>query len=152
MPTSTEIEEKAVDSPVPWVREHIEQYLASDGADVDFQMRENLILLYTRGRKTGQIRRVAVVHYPDGDDLVVIASKGGAPEHPAWYLNLRDDPRVWVRQKSEFFPAVASDLEGEEYQTMWKRITDWNPSFQEYQDNTERRLPMVRLRRVEEHD
>jgi deazaflavin-dependent oxidoreductase (nitroreductase family) len=92
------------------------------------------------------------MQYPDGEDLVLIASKGGAPEHPAWYLNLHDDPRVWVRQKSEVFPAMASDLDGEEYQTMWGRVTDWNPGFQEYQDNTERRLPLVRLQRVEEHD
>lgn len=143
--TLTEIEQKAVDSPRPWVRQHVEQYLRSDGEDVDHRMADNMILLYTRGRKSGEIRRVAIVHIADGDDLIVIASKGGAPEHPAWFLNMRDDPQVWVRRKAEVFEARAEILEGDEYREMWRRVTDWAPGFQEYQDKIERRIPLVRL-------
>lgn len=146
--TLSQIENQAVDSPRQWVQNHIEQYLRSDGAEVDHPMADHLILLYTKGRKSGKIRRVPIAHYPDGDDLIVIASKGGAPEHPAWFLNLRDDPQVWVRRKSEVFEARASVLGGEEYDEMWARVTDWAPGFQKYQDRTERQIPLVRLRPV----
>lgn len=146
--TLSQIEGQAVDNPQPWARKNIEEYLASNGAKVDHPMAGDMILLYTRGRKTGQIRRVPVVHYPDGEDMIVIASKGGAPEHPAWFLNLRDHPQVWVRHKSELFEARASVLEGREYEEMWDRVTDWAPGFQQYQDRTERQIPLVRLRRV----
>lgn len=146
--TPDQIEEQAVDNPQPWVREHIAQYLRSDGEEVDHAMADHLILLYTKGRRSGKIRRVPLAHYRDGDALIVIASKGGAPDHPAWFLNLRDDPRVWVRRKSEVFEARADVLEGEEYREMWARVTDWAPGFQSYQDKTERRLPLVRLRPV----
>lgn len=146
--TLTDIEEKAVDSPHAWVRQHVEQYLRSDGAEVDHRLADNLILLYTKGRRSGKVRRVAVVHLPDGDDLVVIASKGGAPEHPDWFLNLRNDPQVWVRQKAAFFEARAGVLDGDEYEEMWQRVTAWVPGFQEYQDKTERRIPLVRLTAV----
>lgn len=108
-------------------------------------MAERIILLYTKGRKTGEIRRVPIVHLPDGEDLIVIASKGGAPRHPEWYLNLEADPQVWVRRKSDVFEARAGILEGEEYQQMWSRVIDWAPGFQTYQDRTERQIPLVRL-------
>jgi deazaflavin-dependent oxidoreductase (nitroreductase family) len=146
--TLTQIEQQAVDNPQPWARRHIQQYLRSDGAEVDHPMADRLILLYTKGRKSDQVRRVPVVHYPDGDDLVVIGSMGGAPQHPAWFLNLRDDSQVWVRQKSEVFEARAIVLDGDEHDEMWRRVTRWAPGFQAYQDLTERQIPLVRLRRM----
>jgi deazaflavin-dependent oxidoreductase (nitroreductase family) len=91
---------------------------------------------------------VLVAHLPDGDDLIVIASKGGAPQHPSWFFNLKADSRVWVRNKGDFFPARAEILDGEEYETMWSRVVNWAPGFQKYQDRTERRIPLVRLRPV----
>lgn len=139
------IDELATDNPSEWASKHIEQYLASDGEKVDHRLADNMILLYTKGRKTQKVRRTPIVHLPDGDDLIVIASKGGAPRHPEWFLNLRDDPQVWVRHKSDVFEAGAEILEGEEYEEMWRRITDWAPGFQEYQDGTERQIPLVRL-------
>lgn len=146
--TLTDIEKQAVDNPQPWAREHIEQYLRSEGAEVDHSLAERMILLYTKGRKTGKIRRVPVVHLPDGGDLVVIASKGGAPQHPAWYFNLAADPQVWVRRRSEFFEARAEILEGADYEELWARIVEWAPGFQKYQDRVQRRIPLVRLRRL----
>jgi deazaflavin-dependent oxidoreductase (nitroreductase family) len=147
--TIEDIEQRAIDNPQPWARAHVEQYLDTDGAEVDHPLSDNLILLYTRGRRSGEIRRVPVVHHPDGDDLIVIASKGGAPQHPDWFFNLRSDPRVWVRRKSEVFEATASILEGDEHDEMWSRITEWAPGFQRYQERTERQIPLVRLRAVE---
>lgn len=146
--TLIQIEERAVDNSQPWARENIEQYLRSDGAEVEHPRADRMILLYTKGRKSGSIRRVPVVHLPDGDDLIVIASKGGAPDHPDWFFNLRDDPQVWVRNKSDLFEARASVLEGEEHHQMWERVTEWAPGFQDYQDKTERLIPLIRLRRV----
>ena len=143
--SAIEIESQAVDTPQPWARKHIEQYLRSDGSEVDHPLADNLILLYTKGRKSYRIRRVPVVSYPEGEDLIVIASKGGAPKHPAWFLNLRVTPQVWVRRKSDFFEATATILEGNEYHEMWTRIVDWAPGFQNYQDRTERQIPLVRL-------
>jgi deazaflavin-dependent oxidoreductase (nitroreductase family) len=146
--TLSEIEDQAVDNPQPWARKNIEQYLASDGAAVEHPRANRMILLYTKGRKSGNIRRVPIVHLPDGDDLIVIASKGGAPLHPEWFLNLRDDPQVWVRNKSDFFEATATILDGDEHREMWRRVTEWAPGFQDYQDNTERQIPLIRLSRV----
>lgn len=146
--TLTQIEDRAVDVRAQWARDHVEQYLRTDGREVDHPMAEHLILLYTKGRKSGQIRRVPVVHYRDGHDLIVIASKGGAPQHPDWFFNLREDPQVWVRRRSELFEARAEVLEGDDHRDMWRRVTDWAPGFQKYQDKTERRIPLVRLRPV----
>ncbi|MGH8944550.1 MAG: nitroreductase family deazaflavin-dependent oxidoreductase [Acidimicrobiia bacterium] len=139
------IDDVATENPSEWASKNIEQYLRSDGEHVQHPMADRMILLYTKGRKTGKIRRTPIVHLPDGDDLIVIASKGGAPKHPEWFLNLRGDPQVWVRRKSEVFEAGAEILEGDEYEEMWRRVTDWAPGFQTYQDRTERRIPLVRL-------
>jgi deazaflavin-dependent oxidoreductase (nitroreductase family) len=139
------VEELATENPSEWASKHIRQYLESDGEDVDHRLADNMILLYTKGRKSGKIRRHPIVHLPDGDDLIVIASKGGAPKHPHWFLNLRANPQVWVRRKSDIFDAEAEILDGEEYEQMWRRVTDWAPGFQEYQDRTERQIPLVRL-------
>jgi deazaflavin-dependent oxidoreductase (nitroreductase family) len=146
--TLNEVEKRAIDSPLPWARQHIDQYLASEGREVDHPLADRLILLYTKGRLSGEVRRVPVAHLPDGDDLIVIASKGGAPQHPSWFFNLKADPQVWVRNKSSFFEARAEILEGEEHQRMWERVVEWAPGFQKYQDRTHRRIPLVRLRPV----
>lgn len=139
------IDELATDNPSEWASRHIRQYLESDGLDVDHRLADNMILIYTKGRKTGEIRRTPIVHLPDDDDLIVIASKGGAPRHPEWFLNLRANPQVWVRRKSKVFEAGAEILDGKEYERMWRRVTDWAPGFQEYQDRTKRQIPLVRL-------
>ncbi len=146
--TVDDVEKQAIDSPQPWARQHIDQYLASDGRKVDHPLADRLILLYTKGKVTGKIRRVPVAHLPDRKDLIVIASKGGAPQHPSWFFNLKADPQVWVRNKTAFFEALAEILEGEEHEAMWARVVKWAPGFQEYQDRTKRRIPLVRLRPV----
>jgi deazaflavin-dependent oxidoreductase (nitroreductase family) len=143
-----QIEEKAVDNPQPWARKTIEEYLRSDGADVDHPLADDIVLLYVKGRKTGTVRRVPLARYRDGDDHIVIGSKGGAPRHPAWFLNLRDDPQVWVRDKSEIFEGRAEVLDGAEHKRMWDRVTRWAPGFQKYQDRTERRIPLIRISRI----
>ena len=146
--TLPEIEARAADNPSPYASAHIAQYLESDGQDVDHPMADALILLYTTGKKSGQIRRTPLAAYSDGDDLIVIASKGGAPEHPSWFWNLKADPSVWVRDKGEFYEARAEVLDADEHDAMWGRITEWAPGFQSYQDKVDRLIPLVRLIRA----
>jgi deazaflavin-dependent oxidoreductase (nitroreductase family) len=146
--TLKDVEKQAIDSPQPLARQHIDQYLASEGREVDHPLADRLILLYTKGKLSGKIRRVPIAHLPDGDDLIVIASKGGAPQHPSWFFNLKADPQVWVRDKASFFEARAEILQGEEYETMWARVVKWAPGFQKYQDRTDRQIPLVRLKPV----
>jgi len=144
-----EIERRAVDSPSPWARKHVEQYLSTGGREVDHPMEERLILLYVTGRRSGDIRRVPLVRFEDGDDLLIVASKGGAPEDPEWFNNLVADPTVWVRFRDDFFPARAEVLDGEERGPIWERITSIAPGFADYEARSERTIPVVRLHKVD---
>jgi deazaflavin-dependent oxidoreductase (nitroreductase family) len=146
--TLHEIEERAVDGSSLWAQRHIQQYLATDGAEVDHPSSDRLILLYTTGRRSGRIRRVPVVHFPAGHDLLVVGSKGGSPNHPEWYLNLVADPRVWVRYKDDFFEARAAVLTPEERAAEWPKITALSPGFADYQAKVDRVIPVVRLTRI----
>jgi proline iminopeptidase len=143
-----QIEKRAIDSPSPYAQKHVAQYLESGGKAVEHGMADQLILLYVKGRKSGDIRRVPLVHFPDGDDLLIIASKGGAPDDPSWYRNLVADPQVWVRFMDDFFEARASVLSDEERTPVWARITAQAPGFAEYQAKVSRTIPVVRLTRV----
>jgi deazaflavin-dependent oxidoreductase (nitroreductase family) len=143
----TDIERDAVDATRPWAQKHIRQYLA--GEDVEHPSADRLILLYTTGRVTGKIRRTPVVQFPDGDDMLVVASQGGAPENPQWYFNLEADPRAWVRYYDDFFEARAEILDPEERAPVWERITAHTPAFAEYQAKVERVIPVVRLVRAD---
>lgn len=140
-----DIESIAVDSPMEWVQIHVKQYLESDGADVDFDNADALILLYTKGRKSGQIRRIALLSSRDGDDLLVTASKGGSPVHPDWYFNLVDDSTVWVRDHADFYEATAAPLDPEERSVAWQNIVSAYPFMADLETKTDRVIPIVRL-------
>ena len=140
-----DVEAIAVDSPLDWVQTHTAQYLQSDGADVEHPQADSLILLYTTGRKSGQIRRIALIAIRDGDDLVVMASKGGAPVHPDWYFNLADDSTVWVRDKANFYEATAVTLDPQERAEAWENLVAVFPFMEELAARTDRVLPLVRL-------
>jgi deazaflavin-dependent oxidoreductase (nitroreductase family) len=143
-----EIETRAVDSPSPYAQKHAAQYLESGGKAVEHGMSDQLILLYVKGRKSGEIRRVPLVHFRDGDDMLVVASKGGAPANPDWYDNLVADPKIWVRFMDDFFEARASVLTDAERTPAWERITREAPAFGDYQAKVSRTIPLVRLTRV----
>lgn len=144
-----DVEAEALDSPRPRAAEHIRQYLATGGRRVDHPRADRLILLYTRGRKSGRIHRTPLVHVAGGGDRYVAASAAGRPSDPAWYRNLRADPRVWVRDRDEFFPATATALEGDERDAMWEEFVGLMPNFAEYQATVDRVIPVVRLRRAD---
>jgi deazaflavin-dependent oxidoreductase (nitroreductase family) len=106
-----------------------------------------MVLLTTTGAKTGRRLTSPLVHTTDGDDLVVIASKGGAPNHPAWYHNLKANPTVTVEVGDEEYEATAVITEGEERQRLFDAQAEMMPNFKEYQEATTRVIPVVRRRR-----
>jgi deazaflavin-dependent oxidoreductase (nitroreductase family) len=140
-------EEKVIDSPTGWVAAHIRRYVESGGTDTDFHGRPSL-LLTTRGRKSGQLRRTAVFCGRDGDRYVVVASVGGAAHHPAWYLNLVANPEVDVQVGPERFKARARTATPEEKPALWRMMTAMYPAYDEYQAATTRVIPVVVLERI----
>ena len=140
------IEGLAVDSPHPGTAEHARQYLESDGAAVDHPAAGSLILLYTIGRVSGEIRRTPLRFFEHDGDLVVAASSRGSDRHPEWYLNLRREPKVWIRRDAAFFQATAQPVEDPERDLLWERVVVARaPNFADYQAKTQRSIPLVRL-------
>ncbi len=140
------IEDRAVDPARPHAAKHVQQYLESDGAVVDHPAVGHLILLYTTGRSSGEIHRTPLRYFDVDGEVVVAASYGGAPQHPDWYLNLERDPDVWVRRDADFYEATAEVIESEERDRLWNTIVvSTAPQFAEYQANTDRTIPLVRL-------
>ena len=102
-------------------------------------------LLTTTGRKSGQRRTVPLLYLADGDDLIVVGSQGGAPVHPAWYLNLTSEPTAEVEIGSRRFAVVARRLDDDEVTKVWPRVLAMWPAYDEYRQRTTRRIPVMRL-------
>jgi deazaflavin-dependent oxidoreductase (nitroreductase family) len=136
------------DSPVGWVNQHIRGYVESDGAKGHHWRGVNTLLLTTRGRKTGKLRRTALIYGEDGERYIIVASKGGAQKHPEWYLNLEANPEVDVQVGSEKFGARARTASAEEKPALWKTMTSVWPDYDNYQKRTERAIPVVVLERL----
>lgn len=140
------VEDRALDPARPHAAKNVREYLASDGAEVDHPAAGSLILLYTTGRHSGEIRRTPLRYFDVDGDVMVAASYGGAPRHPDWYLNLVEDPAVWVRRNADFYEAEAVLIEGEERDRLWDSVVlTTAPQFGAYQEKTERTIPLVRL-------
>lgn len=108
-----------------------------------------MLLLTTTGARSGQPRVSPLVYTTDGDRMVIIASKGGAPTNPDWFHNLRANPEVTLEVGTETFPARASVPDGEERQRLWDQMAAQMPGFGDYQRNTERQIPVVVLERAD---
>jgi deazaflavin-dependent oxidoreductase (nitroreductase family) len=148
-------ESTVVDSPTEWVNSHIQTYVASDGESGEgFREGVPILLLSVLGRKSGLWRRTALIYGRSGDAAgdayVVVASKGGAPEHPKWYTNLVAEPTVHVQVKGEKFTARARTAEGAERARLWERLAEIWPDYNDYQTKTTREIPIVVLDRVAE--
>lgn len=141
------------DSLPGWVKDHIELYLADGEAahlwDASLGGGEGMLttlLLTTKGRKSGKPLMIPLIYRPTGDGgYCVIASKGGAPAHPAWYLNLQADPEVQVKVANQEFKATARVAEGDEREELWNAMVDYYAPYTDYQEATERRIPVVVL-------
>jgi deazaflavin-dependent oxidoreductase (nitroreductase family) len=138
--------EQVTDSPVDWVAEHTQRYLASGGKDGhEWRPGVPTLLLTTTGRKSGAQRRTALIYGQDRDRFLVVASKGGAPGHPAWYLNLDAVPQVEVQVQDHTFTAAATTAIGPERERLWALMRGIWPAYDEYQTKTERQIPVVVL-------
>jgi proline iminopeptidase len=128
--------------------EHVRRYRET-GGEVGHLWREGstILLLTTAGRKTGEKRTVPLIYAKDGDHYVIIASKGGAPEHPGWYQNIEKDPNVELQVKGEIFRARARDAEGEERARLWKLANTVWRYYDDYAKKTPREIPVVVLER-----
>lgn len=143
------MDDPVIDSPVGWVADHIHDYV-STGGESGHEWRPGVptLLLTTTGRRSGQRRRSALIYGRDGDAYVVVASKGGAPEHPAWYLNLSETPDVEVQVLRDVFPARARTATGPERDRLWAVMTATWPAYDQYQARTDREIPVVVLEPV----
>ncbi len=144
---------KIVDSPVGWVQDHIRAYVETNGQEGHMWRGVPTLLLTTTGRKSGELRRTALIYGRDSDDYVIVASKGGAPSNPLWYENLVAQPKVTIQVGADVFDCVASTYEesgvvGEYRQKIWDSLVVIWPGFAEYHTKTARRIPLVRLKRV----
>lgn len=135
-----------VDSPTPWVSEHIKNYTET-GGEQGHEWRPGVptLLLSVRGRKSGTWHRTALIYGQDGDRHVIVASKGGSPVHPQWYLNLVANPAVGVQVGSETFNATARVAEGAERTRLWDTMAQIWPAYNEYQTKTDREIPVIVL-------
>ena len=130
-------------------QEHVERYEATDGAEGhDWQGTQTLILT-TRGRRSGEPRKAPLIYGEHDGDFLVVASKGGAPEPPAWYVNLSADPEVEVQVRGERFRARARDASPEEKPELWRIMAGHWPQYDEYQAKTDREIPVVVLSRID---
>jgi len=129
--------------------EHVRRYQETDGKEGhDWREGSTVLLLTTTGRKSGNESTTPLIYDLDGDDPVVVASKGGAPEHPGWYRNLLHSPDVGVQIKGETFRAKARTTEGEERDRLWKQMNKVWSHYDEYQEQTDREIPVVVLERI----
>jgi deazaflavin-dependent oxidoreductase (nitroreductase family) len=129
-------------------RQLIEEYRANGGKVTGQFANSPLLLLTTTGAKSGQLRTNPLIYTRDGDRIVIIASKGGAPTNPDWYHNVMSHPEASVELGSERFPVRASFPQGEERTRLYDQQAAQMPNFAEYQRNTTRQIPVVVLERV----
>lgn len=129
-------------------QEHVERYRATDGAEGYEWRGTQTLLLTTTGRRSGEQRTTPLIFAPHGDAYTIVASKGGSDEPPAWYLNLLETPEVEVQVKGDRFKARARTASAAEKPEMWKAmVAEW-PDYDDYQQQTEREIPVVVLERL----
>lgn len=130
-------------------QKHVERYQATDGAEGhEWQPGVLTLLLTTTGRKSGEQRTTPLIYGEHGENPVVVASKGGAPEHPAWFLNIEEEPEVDVQIEAEKFHATARVATPEERSELWEQMAEIWPAYDDYQEKTDREIPVVILERM----
>ncbi|MFI6991090.1 nitroreductase family deazaflavin-dependent oxidoreductase [Nonomuraea wenchangensis] len=129
-------------------KEHVRRYQETDGAEGHDWNNTTVLLLTTKGRNSGRPYTTPLIYQRHGDLYLVVASYGGAPDDPQWYKNLRADPEVEVQVKGERFAARARPARPEEKPEMWQVMTATWPQYDEYQQKTDREIPIVVLERA----
>ena len=138
-----------IPSPRSWVSEHVEQYEGSGGNEgavyfaSEFPDGLRMILVTHRGRKTGAIRKTPLNRVVDGDKYVLVGSKEGEPKNPLWYHNLKADPNIEIRDGTEVHSMQAREVvDPIDKQRLWNLALEVFPRYQDYQDKTEREIPI----------
>jgi deazaflavin-dependent oxidoreductase (nitroreductase family) len=130
-------------------QEHVERYRATDGEEgYDWQRGTTILLLTTRGRKSGVERTTPLIFERSGENYLIVASRGGSDEPPGWYLNLQAEPDVQVQVKGDVFRAHARDATPDEKPEMWRKMAAVWPDYDAYQERTSREIPVVVLERA----
>lgn len=131
-------------------QQHVERYRETDGEEGHEWQGTQTLLLTTTGRRSGQPRTTPLIYAPHGEGAyTIVASKGGSDEPPAWYLNLSEEPTVEVQVKGDRFRARARTAGAEEKPEIWRRMTAEWPAYDDYQQQTEREIPVVVLERLD---
>lgn len=147
MPLSGEYEP----SPWDWVREQVETYERTGGAEAN-TLRDTgmpVIIVTTRGQKSGKLRKTPLMRVEHDGEYALVASKGGSPEHPEWYHNLKADPTaVMIQDGPEPWDAMVREVRGKERTEWWERAVAAFPPYAEYQENTDRTIPVFVARKA----
>lgn len=136
---------KYIPSPTQWVREQVELYESSGGTKGTTlrDMGLPVIIVTHRGKKTGAIRKTPLMRVVDGDNYVLVASQGGAPQNPQWYYNLKADPTIELRDKTKVTTMRVREVaDPEERERLWKLAVQAYPPYQDYQERTDRIIPL----------
>jgi deazaflavin-dependent oxidoreductase (nitroreductase family) len=129
-------------------KEHVQRYQQTDGEEGHDWNGTTVLLLTTKGRHTGRPYTTPLIYQKHGDAYVVVASKGGAPDHPDWYKNLSASPEVEIQVKADKFTARAHTAIDEEKPELWGLMTRVWPDYDKYQQGTDRQIPVVVLEPV----
>ncbi len=135
-------------SPNDYVAKQVEEFESSDGNQGNTMRGVPVIILWTLGRKTKTVRKTPLMRVRDGDQYAVVASQGGAPEHPVWYHNLVADPHVSLQDGGELHDYTSRTATAEEKAHWWPKATAVWPDYDAYQQKTERDIPLVILEPV----
>jgi deazaflavin-dependent oxidoreductase (nitroreductase family) len=125
--------------------DHIRRYRETDGEVGYLWNGVPSLLLDATGRKSGDVHTSALIFARDGDDYLIVASYGGAPRHPAWYLNLQARPAAEIQVKADRIAVTARTASAEERPRLWKMVTEVWPNYDVYQTRTDRQIPVVVL-------
>ncbi len=133
--------------PSPWapIAEQVEQYESSGGTEGTTLEGQPCVILTTRGRRSGKLRKTPLMRVEHEGSYAVVASMGGAPQHPVWYFNLLEHPEVTVQDGPDVHDLVAREVTGDEKATWWGRATEVWPSYDDYQAATDRVIPLIVL-------
>lgn len=132
-------------SPIDWVREQVTEYEASGGTRANTLRDTGLpvVIITTRGQRSGNIRKFPLMRVEHDGEYALVASKGGAPDHPQWYFNIAAAPdELMIQDGPEPRDFVAREVQGDEREEWWRRAVEAYPPYAEYQENTERLIPV----------
>ena len=133
-----------------WSRKQVETYEASEGREANDLRGRPVIVLTSVGAKSGKLRKIALMRVEHEGEYAVVASLGGAPQHPVWYHNLVKEPHVELQDLAEKHDYLAREVEGDEKAVWWERAVATWPDYAKYQEKTDRQIPVFVLTRMDE--